>query len=170
METQNACSIWRSTLRPSQQKRKAASQGNQPVRRFKARTPSSAPGVIGNRTVWHVPSSHSNRPHPVPSQTAKSVPRVHNYALKIPWAQAEARPGHVPQCGSTAPGAVHLYNFLSFRTLLSGSPFRQSDCWTHYGKEIQRRQEAKTYKGIPRWSLITIEIPVLNTHTQLAPG
>ena len=38
----------RSTLQPSQQKRKSASQGNPPVRRFKTRTPSSALGVIGN--------------------------------------------------------------------------------------------------------------------------
>ena len=42
METQSALSEERSTPRPSQQKRKAISQGNQPVRRFKARTPSSA--------------------------------------------------------------------------------------------------------------------------------
>ena len=45
--TQSARSVRRSTLRPSQLKRKAASQGNQPVRRFKARTASSALGAIG---------------------------------------------------------------------------------------------------------------------------
>ena len=44
--TQSALSTRRSTLRPSQQKHKAASQGNQPVRRFKTRTPSSALGAI----------------------------------------------------------------------------------------------------------------------------
>ena len=27
-----------------------------------------------------------------------------------------------------------------------------------------------SYKGIPRWSLLTIVIPVLHTHTQLALG
>ena len=48
METQSALSTRRSTLRPSQQKRKAASQGNPPIRRFKTRTPSSVLGVIGN--------------------------------------------------------------------------------------------------------------------------
>ena len=47
METQSALSARRSTLRPSQQKCKAASQGNQPVRHFKARAPSSALEEIG---------------------------------------------------------------------------------------------------------------------------
>ena len=47
METQSALSEQKSTPQPSQQKCKAASQGNQPVRRFTARTPSSALGAIG---------------------------------------------------------------------------------------------------------------------------
>src|SRR3954463_6001949 len=69
METQSALSERRSTLRPSQQKRKAASQGNSPVRRLNTPTPSSAPGVISNKTAWHVPSSHSNAaPTPVPTK------------------------------------------------------------------------------------------------------
>lgn len=36
--------------------------------------------------------------------------------------------------------------------------------------DTPRRQEALAYKGILRWSLITIVIPVLHTRTQLTPG
>lgn len=169
METQNARSARRSTLRPSQQRHKAARQtANSAIK-----PPDTFKRVWSNLQQDRLARSELAQQFglcPSPGQALKPVSRVHNYALKIPWTQAGARPGHVPQCGSTAPGAVYLYHFLSFRTLLSGSPFRQSDCWTHYGKEIPRRQEARTYKGIPRWSLITIEITVLNTHTQLALG
>ena len=60
METHSTLSEQRSTPQPSQQKRKAASQGNLPVRRFKARTPSSALGAIGKQTAWRDLSSSSN--------------------------------------------------------------------------------------------------------------
>src|SRR3954463_7155503 len=60
METPNALSERRSIRRPSQQKYKAASQGNSPVRLLNVRTPSSVPGVTYNKTAWHVPSKRSN--------------------------------------------------------------------------------------------------------------
>ena len=60
METLNALSERRSTRQRSQQKYKAASPGNSPVRPSKGRTLSSAPGVTYNKTAWHVPSKRSN--------------------------------------------------------------------------------------------------------------
>ena len=120
METQSALSEWRSTLRPSQRKRKATSQGNTLVRRLRTRTPSSAPGVIGNRTAWHISSSHSNAaPTPGPSQTAKLVPRVHNYALKIPWAHVGrgAQLRHAPRRGLNRTRGFPFGHFSFFQDI-----------------------------------------------------
>ena len=60
METQSARSARRSTLRPSQQKRKAALLGKPPIRRKRPRTPSSESGVPRRRIDRHVLSSTSN--------------------------------------------------------------------------------------------------------------
>ena len=65
---------------------------------------------------------------------------------------------------------VYLYHFPPFKTLFSEGPLRYPDYWTHHEKETPRKQEALTYKGIPRWSLVTIDILALHTHTQLALG
>ena len=167
METQNARSARRSTLRPSQQKRKAALLGKLPIRRKRPRTPSSESGVPCNRIAQHVQSSPSNSASILVPVKRRNLRRA--YIITHSRYHGHRR-RHGPQCGSTASGPVHLYHFLSFRTPLSGSSFRQPDHWTHYGKEIPRKQDALTYKGIPRWSLITIDIPVLHTHTQLALG
>ena len=59
---------------------------------------------------------------------------------------------------------------ISSHLFLFGRLFRQSDYQTHNGMETPRRQEALAYNGIPRWSLITIVIPILHTHMQLALG
>ena len=40
------------------------------------------------------------------------VARVHNYALKIPWAQTEAYLPCDPQYGLTAPGHIYFHCFL----------------------------------------------------------
>ena len=41
---------------------------------------------------------------------------------------------------------------------------------TRSGTDTPRKLGARTYKGIPRWSLLMIIVPVLNTRTQLALG
>ena len=58
--TLNALSERRSIRWPSRRKYKVASQGNSPVRLLSGQTPSSAPEVTNNKTVWHVPSKHSS--------------------------------------------------------------------------------------------------------------
>ena len=101
----------------------------------------------------------------------KFVQRGHNYALKIPWAWTEAQLYRGPQCGSTAPGSAYLH-FLSFFqvfSLLEASSDKPAHR-THSGTDTPRKLGARTYKGIPRWSLLMIVIPVLNTRTQLALG
>src|SRR4051812_13000100 len=60
METQSARSARRSTLRPSQQKRKAALLGKPPIRQKRPRIPSSESGVPRRRIGGHVLSSTSN--------------------------------------------------------------------------------------------------------------
>ena len=74
------------------------------------------------------------RPHPSPSQMAKSVPRVHNYALKIPWAHVGrgAQLRHAPKRGlNRTRGFPFGYSSFSFRTLISGNTVRQHCCRTH---------------------------------------
>ena len=76
------------------------------------------------------------RPEPLhlgPSQMAKSVPRVHNYALKIPWAQV-GRGGTTTARPKTRVNRTRRFSlcyFLSFRTLISGNPVQQYGCRTH---------------------------------------
>ena len=170
METQSARSARRSTLRPSQQKRKAALLGKPPIRRKRPRTPSSESGVPRRQIDRHMLSSTSNSASVlVPFKWRDSC---HAYITTHSRYHGHRRRHHYDTSNNAAQPLQEPYTFIifSFRTLLSASPFRQSDCWTHYEKKIPRKQEALTYKGIPRWSLLTIEIPVLNTHTQLALG
>ena len=60
METQSARSARRSTLRPSQQKHKAALLGKPPIRRKRPQTPSSESGAPRGRIGKHVLGSTSN--------------------------------------------------------------------------------------------------------------
>ena len=101
----------------------------------------------------------------------KFVPRVHNYALKIPWAWTEAQLDRGPQCDPTAPGSVYLHFFSFFQGFPLLEAFSDKPAHrTHSGKDTPRKLGAQTYKGIPRWSLLMIVIHVLNTRTQLALG
>ena len=101
----------------------------------------------------------------------KFVPRVHNYALKIPWAWTEAQLDLGPQCGSTAAGSVYLYFFSFFDDFPPPKAFSDKPAHrTHRRTDTPRKLGAWTYKGTPGWSLLMIVIPVLDTRTQLALG
>ena len=81
METLNALSGQMSTWRPSRRKYKVASQGNSIVRLLNVRTPSSAPGVTYNKTVWHIPSKHSSAV-PTPA-LARLQSQYHAYIITL---------------------------------------------------------------------------------------
>ena len=118
METPNALSEQRSIWRPSRRKYKVASQGNSPVRLVNVRTPSSAPGVTYNKTVWHVPSKHSNAA-PTPA-LARLRNQYHAYIITL-WKyhghKGRGTTTTCPECGSTALGAP---DFVISLFLLSG--------------------------------------------------
>ena len=99
------------------------------------------------------------------------MPHVHNYALKIPWAQVGrgAQLRHAPRRGLNHTMGFPLCYFFSLSGLYSLET--PSGC-TIAGHMIQqpRRQKATSHHGTPRWSLITSEIPALNTIPQLALG
>ena len=119
METPNAPSERRSTRRPLQRKYKAVSPGSSPVRPLNDRTPSSAPGVTYNKTVWHVPSKHSSAA-PTPA-LARLRNQYHAYIIMLWKYHGHKGRGTTtarPECGSTALGAPDFV--ILFFTLLSG--------------------------------------------------
>ena len=73
------------------------------------------------------------------------MPRVHNYALKIPWAHAEAQQWLSQQCGVTA---TYLRN-LSFDLLghfFSAASPDELDCRTYIGEKT-KEATGFTHKG-----------------------
>ena len=168
METQNARSVRRSTLRPSQQKHKAALLGKPPIRRKRPRTPSSESGVPRRRIARHVLSSPSNSASVLVPVKWRNLRRA--YIITHSRYHGHRRRHRYGTSHNAAQPPQGPYTFIIFSLSGPYSLEALSGSWTHRGKEIPRKQDALTYKGIPRWSLITIEIPVLNTHTQLALG
>ena len=128
METQNARSARRSTLRPWRRKYRAASQGNSPIRVLNVRTTSSVPEVTYNKTGRHVPSKHSTAA-PTPA-LARLQNQYHAYIVMLWKYHGHKGRGSTtahPECGSTALGAPDFaVSFLyTFRTQLFGRPVRQ---------------------------------------------
>ena len=65
----------------------------------------------------------------------------------------------------------HTFTFSLFQVFSPLEAFSDKpDHRIHRGTDTPRKLGAWTYKGTPRWSFLTIVIPVLNTHTQLALG
>ena len=90
---------------------------------------------------------------------AKFVPHVHNYALKIPWAQVGwgAQLWHAPKRGlNRTRGFPFGYFSFSFRTLISGNTVRQHYCRTH--DAATKEAESYVHHGTPRWITITSKI------------
>lgn len=100
-------------------------------------------------------------PHPGPSQTVKSAPRVHNYALKIPWAQTGrgARRWDAPSRGLNHTRGFPLCYF-SLSRLQSLETLSDSVIAEHM-MHHPRRHKATSHHGTPRWITITSEIFVL---------
>ena len=84
--------VQRNTLRPLRPKYNAAYSGKPPIRRRQPQAPSSEGGTPRNRITRHAKSMTSS-PASAQIPAATFVPRVHNYALKVPWASAEAKYG-----------------------------------------------------------------------------
>ena len=152
METSNALSEWRSIWRLSQRKYKAASQGNSPVRPLNVWTPSSAPGVTYNKTVWHVPSKRSNAA-PTPAlanlrnQCCTYITTLWKYHGHRGRGTIAARPKH----SLNHTRGCRFLNCLLFSGLHSSEGLSGS---TIAAQTIQPgKQKATPHYGTLRWSL-----------------
>ena len=170
METPNAPSERRSTLRPLRRKFKAASLGSSPVRPLNDQTPSSAPGVTYNKTAWHDPSRRSNA---APTPTLAKRRRQYFASITTFWkyhghrgrGTITARPKH----GLNRTRGCRFFTFLLLPGLYSSEGLFGSSIATQTmqgpGKQTSHAASRKS-----QVVSITSSIPVPHTILQLAPG
>ena len=98
------------------------------------------------------------------------MPRVHNYALKIPWAHVGrgARLRHAPGRGSTALGAADFI-FLFLAGLHPSKGLFGSSIAAQLMQEPGKQTSHAAFRKSQVVS-ITSSIPVSHTILQLAPG
>ena len=152
METPNALSKRRSIRRLSQQKYKAASQGNSLVRPLNVRTPSSAPGVTYTKTARHVQSKRDNAaPTPALANLRNQCCAYITTLWKCHGHRGRGTIMARSKCGLNRTRGCRFLNFLLFSGLhslegLSGS--------TIAAQTIQPgKQKATPHYRTLRWSL-----------------
>ena len=101
----------------------------------------------------------------------KSVPRVHNYALKIPWAQVGrgAQLRHAPRRGLNRTRGCRFFNFL----LLSGlHPSEGLFGSSIAAQTMQDPGRQTSHAALWNSQVVSVMsgIPVLNTIPRPAPG
>ena len=167
METQTTLSVQKSTLRPSRQKSKAAFSGRLPIRRQQPRTPSSESGVPRNRITRHAKSVTSS------PASASAPSRQHScraYTITHSKYHGHRRRRNSDSVNSAVQPQHTLITPFIFQDPTFGQPLQRavSSDLSQEGKT--RRQKALRTKGIPRWSLSMIVIPVLHSCRRPALG
>ena len=139
METQNARSTRRSTLRPSQQKRKAALFGKPPIRRERPRTPSSESGIARRRIGMHVLSSTSNSASVLVPVKWRNLRRA--YITTHSRYHGHRRRHHYGTSHNAAQPPQGLYTFIIFSLL---GPYSLEAL---FGSLIAGRITGRKYQG-----------------------
>ena len=113
---------------------------------------------------------NSTSPATPPCNIARSVTRVHHYALEITWHRGRGTTTAGPECGSTTPRAPKCVILFSFFFLSSGLRLREALSGSRPA-ELTMQQPGKK-KGQPSIQVVSITsiIPVLCTIPQLTPG
>ena len=158
MEIQTAPSVWKSTLRPSRQKYKAASFDKQPIWQQQPRTLSSKSGAPRNRTVRHARSSISNPAStPVPFRRRLCHAYI-NTRLKY-HGHRWRRDDNATRVRFSCHEARILF-FLFSEPHFRVAPSERSANRTHHRRHTKEARGI-AHKGILRWSSSMIVIPVL---------
>ena len=170
METQTALSIQKNKLQPSRQKYKATFSGRPLIWRQQPRTPSSESGVPRNRITRPAKSAtsrlasalapfrqHSCRAYTITHSKYHGHRRRHN--------------GDAVHSAVQPPQEPHtLITFFLFQDPTFGQPLQRTESSDLSQEGKPRRQKALRTKGILRWYLSMIVIPVLHTHMRPSLG
>ena len=169
METQTALSVRRSILRPSRQKYKAASSDKQPIRQRQPRTPSSESGAPRNRTVRHAKSSIRNTAS-APAPFRRHLCHAYTTTQSKYHGHRWRRVDNVAHSAVQPPRGPHTLLLSFFQDPTFGQPLQRTGLSDSSQEGKPRRQKALRTKGIPRWYLSMIVIPVLHTRMRPALG